>query len=466
MALRDERGIGYPEEKPEPCSGMSERNLQRPERCGCQADPTAIGKLHNPASLMEAVLERGNMMKALKRVVGNKGSAGIDGMRIDQLKSYVKQHWPEIKNALMEGKYRPQPVKEVEIPKPGGKGVRKLGIPTVLDRLIQQAIQQTLTPIFEADFSDYSYGFRPGRSTHQAILKAQEYVKRGKEWVVDLDLEKFFDRVNHDILMSRIARKVKDKRLLKLIRRYLQAGAMIGGLETVREEGTPQGGPLSPLLSNIILNDLDKELEKREHTFCRYADDCNIYVQSEEAGKRVMTSIKNFLEKKLKLKVNEEKSAVARPWDRKILGYTITKEHKLEVAETAKDRFKKKIRDKFRKGRGKNLKKFIEEIKPILRGWNNYYRLTEVEGTIGSLDAWIRRKLRGILWDQKKHAKGREEMLMERGIDKRRARRCANNGRATWLNAGSRHMNIAFPNKFFKQMGLVIMLDERKGVTA
>lgn len=465
MTLRSERDAVYLEEKSRSCSGRKGRNPKESERCGHQTISTAAETLHNPASLMEAVLERGNMMAAYKQVVRNKGAAGVDGMTVVQLASYLKRDWPQIKNAVMEGRYKPKPVKEVEIPKPGGKGMRKLGIPTVVDRLIQQAMHQILTPIFEAEFSSASYGFRPGRNAHQAVLKAKEYVADGRQWVVDLDLEKFFDRVNHDILMSRIARKIKDKRLLLLIRRYLQAGAMIGGLETVREEGTPQGGPLSPLLSNILLTDLDKELERRGHAFCRYADDCNIYVKSEEAGKRVMDSVRRFLEGKLKLKVNREKSAVARPWERKFLGYTITKQFKLEIAKESKSRFKKKIKAKFRQGKGRNLKIFIKELTPTLRGWINYFRMTEVDRTIADLDGWIRRKLRKVIWQQKKRATGREKMLIERGLDKAAAKACAYSGHGPWWSAGCYSMNRAFGIEHFRRMGLVIMLDEKRRVT-
>jgi RNA-directed DNA polymerase len=428
----------------------------------CQTD-TATKEEIQKSSLIEAALERQNMIMAYKRVVKNGGSAGIDKMQIEDLKDYLKKHWKQIKDAILAGTYKPNPVKQVEIPKAGG-GVRKLGIPTVVDRLIQQALHQILSPIFDPGFSESSHGFRPGRRAHQAVLKAKEYIAKGKRWVVDLDLEKFFDRVNHDILMARIARKVKDKHVLLLIRRYLQAGIMINGVETAREEGAPQGGPLSPLLSNILLDDLDKELEKRGHSFCRYADDCNVYVQSQAAGRRVMTTLKEFLEKRLKLKVNDEKSIVARPWRRKFLGYSVTvdKKTKLKVSPKAVERLKDKMKEKFRQGRGKNLAKFIEELKPLLRGWVNYFRLGETKTILEELDGWIRRKLRCIIWRQKKGVTARTKAMNKRGIDNERARKSAGNGRGPWWNAGASHMNEAYPKSYFDYLGLISLLDEQR----
>ena len=335
--------------------------------------------------------------------------------------------------------------------------MRQLGIPTVVDRLIQQAIHQVLSPIFEPDFSESSYGFRPGRSAHQAVKQAREYVAEGRRWVVDIDLEKFFDRVNHDILMSRVARKVGDKRVLGLIRRYLQAGLMTDGVASPRVEGTPQGGPLSPLLSNILLDELDKELERRGHKFCRYADDCNIYVQTQASGERVLKSVTRFLSERLRLKVNAEKSAVGRPWQRKFLGYSITWEKKprLKVAKESVQRFKGKLRGLFREGRGRNLKRFIEELTPVLRGWMNYFRLAEVKGIIDELDGWLRRKLRCLQWRQWKRTFTRAKALMKRGLEEVRAWKSATNGRGPWWNAGASHMNEAFPKSYFDRMGLV-----------
>ncbi len=412
--------------------------------------------------MMEAVVERGNMVAALRRVKGNKGSAGVDGMSVNELVPYLKEQWPRIKEALLAGRYEPKPVRRVEIPKADGKGMRQLGIPTVVDRLIQQGLHQVLQPLFDPNFSNRSYGFRPGRSAHQAVRQAQAYVSEGRRWVVDLDLEKFFDRVNHDILMARVARRVKDKRVLRLIRSYLQAGIMEEGLVSQRTEGTPQGGPLSPLLSNILLDDLDKELEKRGHAFCRYADDCNIYVRSKQAGERVLGSLTRYLHGRLKLRVNAEKSAVDRPWNRKFLGYSMTfhQRPRLKVAPKSVERFKAKIRGLFRLGRGRNLQRFIQELAPVLGGWVNYFQLAEVKGVFEELDQWIRRKLRGLLWRRWKRVYTRAQNLMKRGLGKERAWASATNGRGPWWNAGASHMNEAFPKKYFDALGLVTLLDQ------
>ena len=409
---------------------------------------------------MEAVVERENMFAALKRVRANKGAAGVDGMSVDALLPYLREHWPRIKEELLAGRYAPSPVRLVEIPKPGG-GLRSLGIPTVLDRVLQQALHQVLQPLFDPDFSESSHGFRPGRSAWQAVAQAREYVAGGRRWVVDLDLEKFFDLVNHDLLMARVARKVGDKRVLALIRRYLQAGMMAGGLMSPRVQGTPQGGPLSPLLSNILLDDLDRELERRGHAFCRYADDCNVYVRTRRAGERVMASLNRFLAVKLKLKVNEAKSAVDRPWRRKFLGYSLTwhKRPRLKVAPASLTRFKEKVRERLRGGRGRNLQRQITELSPLLRGWVSYFRLAELKGVFEALDGWLRRKLRGILWRQWKRPFTRAKNLMKRGLGEERAWKSATNGRGPWWNAGASHMNEAFPKRFFDEMGLVSLLD-------
>ena len=415
--------------------------------------------------LLAAVVERKNMWLALKQVERNSGAAGVDNMTVGQLRSYLREHWPQIKEELLAGSYQPQPVLKVEIPKPGGKGMRMLGIPTVIDRLLQQALHQVLSPLFEPHFSASSYGFRPQRSAHQAVLKARQYVREGRRWVVDIDLEKFFDRVNHDILMSRLARRIKDKRVLRLIRSYLQAGMMSNGLTTVRREGTPQGGPLSPLLSNILLDELDKELEQRGHKFCRYADDCNVYVQSRSAGERVLKSLTTFLERRLRLKVNAEKSAVARPWERKFLGYSFTSQHesRLKVAGESVQRLKSKLREIFRRGRGRNLNKLIEgELTPLLRGWINYFRLAEVKGIFEELDSWIRRKLRGLIWRRWKRPFTRAQKLMQRGLKKAQALKSAMNGRGPWWNAGAAHMHAAFPKSYFDRCGLLSLLEQRR----
>ena len=414
--------------------------------------------------LMEAVVERKNMWSALRQVERNSGAAGVDKITVAQLRVYLREHWQRVKAELLADDYHPQPVLKVEIPKPGSKGMRTLGIPTVVDRLIQQAVHQVISPHFEPDFSESSYGFRPSRSAQQAVLKAREYVSEGRRWVVDIDLEKFFDRVNHDILMSRLARRIKDKRVLRLIRRYLQAGMMSNGLTTARREGAPQGGPLSPLLSNILLDELDKELERRGHKFCRYADDCNIYVQSRSSRERVMKSITSFLDRRLRLKVNAEKSAVARPWERKVLGYSLTSNRKprLKVAKESVQRLKGKLREIFRRGQGRNLGQLIaEELTPLLRGWMNYFRLAEVKGVFEELDGWIRRKLRGVIWRQWGRTITRAKGLMQRGLDKNRAWESAMNGRGPWWNAGASHMHTAFPKSYFDRLGLWSLLDQR-----
>ncbi len=407
--------------------------------------------------LMGEVLTKENMAKAIKRVEANKGAAGVDDMAISELKSYLKQEWPRIRGELLEGRYRPKPVRRVMIPKIGG-GERALGIPTVVDRLIQQAVHQVISPIFDKNFSESSYGYRPGRNAQQAVEQAWRFVCEGRRWVVDIDLEKFFDRVNHDILMARVARKVKDKRILLLIRRYLQAGIMEDGLTKASTEGTPQGGPLSPLLSNILLDDLDKELESRQHKFCRYADDCNIYVHTQRAGERVKESVTLFLSKRLKLKVNEAKSAVDRPWERKFLGYTMTagKEPRLRATSQAISRLKDILRTIFRRGRGRNIGRLIrDELNPVIRGWGNYFSLSRVKKIPEELDYWIRRKLRCIIWRQMKRAGTRGKRMIRRGLEEVRAWASATNGRGPWWNAGSSHMNQTYPLTYFNKLGLV-----------
>ena len=462
MTARDADSMAEMSEAHSKGSGRKSREYERGA-----SRVTAMREDSGPETeqLMEAVVERENMVAALQRVVSNRGAAGVDGMTVEQLKPYLKEEWKRIKEELVRDEYRPKPVLKVEIPKADGKGVRKLGIPTVVDRLIQQAIHQVLRAIFEPGFSESSYGFRPGRSAHDAVRQARAHVSEGRRWVVDIDLEKFFDRVNHDVLMSRLARRVKDKRILRLIRRYLQAGMMEGGLVSQRREGTPQGGPLSPLLSNILLDELDKELERRGHKFCRYADDCNVYVRSRSAGERVKESITKFLEKRLRLKVNEEKSAVGRPWERKFLGYSMTwhREPRLKVADNSVKRLKEKLREILRQGRGRNIGQQIEEeLTPLLRGWMNYFRLAEVKGIFEELDSWIRRKLRCVIWRQWKRIFARAKGMMKRGLDKDRAVRSAKNGRGPWWNAGASHMNAAFPKSYFDRCGLLSLQDQRR----
>jgi len=412
--------------------------------------------------LMSAVLERGNMMRAYERVLRNKGAAGVDGMTVGDLKAHLKAHWPEIREQLREGRYQPLAVRKVEIPKPAG-GLRMLGIPTVQDRLIQQALHQILSPLFEETFSTHSYGFRAGRSAAQAVQQARSYIEEGRRWVVDADLEKFFDRVNHDILMSRVARKVKDRRILTLIRRYLQAGMMEGGIVTARNEGTPQGGPLSPLLSNILLTDLDRELERRGHRFCRYADDCNIYVRSQRAGERVLASMTRFLETRLKLRVNRDKSAVDRPWKRSFLGYTVCQRKynvRLKVASKSIQRLKANLKMLFRSGKGRSIRTTIATLASQLRGWVNYFRYAGVKGIFEELDGWIRRHLRKILWRQWKRPFTRAKNLMRLGCTEVRAWTSATNGRGSWWNSGASHLNQALPKKRFDHLGLLSLMDQ------
>jgi RNA-directed DNA polymerase len=414
--------------------------------------------------LMEQVVRRENMLAAYRRVVSNGGAPGIDGMTVDDLWAHCQRHWAQVRDDLLSGRYAPEPVRRVEIPKPDGKGVRMLGIPTVMDRLIQQALQQVLTPIFDPTFSNASHGFRPGRGTHDAVRAAKEHIAQGHRWVVDMDLEKFFDRVNHDVLMARVARQVKDKRVLKVIRAFLNAGIMEGGVVSPRSEGTPQGGPLSPLLSNILLDDLDKELERRGHRFVRYADDCNVYVRSRPAGERVLASLERFLTKKLRLKLNREKSAVARPWERKFLGYTVTvhRQPKLRVSPQSVERLKAKIRTILRAGRGRNLDRVCRELSPLIRGWTAYYRLAEVKACFEELDQWLRRKLRCIKWRQWKKWRTRLNEMRRLGLDPERARASACNGRGPWWNAGASHMNQTFPVAELRKLGLLSLLEQHR----
>lgn len=436
------------------------------ERTGGVRD-TATAREGNAADeapgLMEEVLRHENLMAAYERVVSNGGAGGVDGRNVGDLAEQIREDWPRIREQLLGGSYEPSPVRKVEIEKPGG-GKRTLGVPTVMDRMIQQALHQVLTPIFDPTFSEDSYGFRPGRSTHQAVLRAKEHVEAGYRWVVDLDLAKFFDTVQHDVLMSRVARRVKDKRVLRLIGRYLRAGMMERGLVSPREEGTPQGGPLSPLLSNILLHELDKELERRGHRFARYADDFQVFVKSQAAGERVMASLERFLKKRLRLKVNRKKSAVGRPWDRKFLGYRTLggQKPRLMPHPQSVKRRKRELKGLFRRGRGWSLDRTIQELNPILRGWGNYYGLSEVEAVFSDLDRWIRRRLRLQLWRQWKQPRTRVNELRKRGLDPVRARTVAYNGRGPWWNGGSRYMGQAVPNRTFSQMGLVSLLKQHR----
>jgi len=406
--------------------------------------------------LMEEVCERENCQQALRRVKANKGSPGVDGMSVRELSDYLKQHWPAIREQLLSGTYRPQPVKRVEIDKPDGGGVRKLGVPTVLDRLIQQAVLQVLQRRWDRTFSDHSYGFRPGRSAHQAVARAQQYVTEGYRWVVDLDLEKFFDRVCHDKLMARIAARVSDKRMLKLIRAFLTAGVMENGLVSAVDEGTPQGGPLSPLLSNLVLDELDRELERRGHRFVRYADDSNVYVRSERAAQRVMASLTVFITRRLKLKVNGEKSAVARPAERKFLGFSFTRHRQPQrrIAPKALQRFKARVRELTSRTRGVSLARMVEDLSTYLRGWQGYFGFCQTPTVLEDLDKWLRRRLRSVLWKQWKRGRTRFAQLRKRGIRGVLAAKTAGSAHGPWRLAKSPALSFALPNAYFDSLGL------------
>jgi RNA-directed DNA polymerase len=418
----------------------------------------------NPAStnrLMEEVCERANLKEALRRVKANQGSAGVDGMTVGGISDYLTQHWPAIREQLLSGTYEPKPVRRVEIPKPDG-GVRKLGIPTVLDRFIQQAVMQVLQKRWDRTFSDRSYGFRPGRSAHQAVAQAQQYIVEGHGWCVDLDLEKFFDRVNHDKLMGQIAKRVEDQRLRKLIRTFLNAGVMENGLVGPSVEGTPQGGPLSPLLSNLVLDELDRELERRGHRFVRYADDCNIYVRSERAGQRVMESITRFITQKLKLKVNEAKSAVARPQERKFLGFSFTSgpEVRRIIAPKALDRFKRRIREITRRAKSVSMETTMEVLAPYMRGWRSYFGFCETPEVLLSLTRLIRLRLRAALWRQWKTQRRRRAALLALGVSPRLARNTAGSGHGPWYLARSQALARGLSNAYFRSLGLPSLIEE------
>lgn len=426
------------------------------------SDQTRVdGGSHRVRATMEALVSPGNMSKAYRRVVSNKGSSGIDNMRVEDLKIYLQKNWEEIKQKLLESKYYPQAVRSVKIPKPDG-GERELGIPTVLDRLIQQALQQVLSPLYEPTFSEYSYGFRPGRNAWQAVGQSCSYIREGRRWVVDLDLSKFFDEVHHDRLLAKLRHQLEDRRVIHLIDRYLRTGMMRGGIEEIRTKGTPQGSPLSPLLSNIVLDELDKELESRGLCFVRYADDFQIYVKTQRSAERVKASVTGFIETKLRLKVNEVKSDIGRPWTRDFLGYsfTIDKECKVKPSKSSIKRLKKKIKHKFRRGKGRKLAKFIkEDLNPLLRGWISYFRLSETRNFAKDLDSWIRRRLRKVRWQQWKRRWTRFKELMRRGLGEERAAMSAFNDRGPWWNSGASHMNQAYPVSYFKKLGLISLHD-------
>jgi RNA-directed DNA polymerase len=410
--------------------------------------------------LLEKILKRENLLSALQRVEKNKGKHGIDEMTVDQLRGHIMLHWNEIRQAILDGTFHPMAVRRVEIPKPNG-GVRLLGIPTVTDRMIQQAISQVLTPIFDPTFSDHSYGFRPGRKQHDAVKKAQSFLAEGYRWVVDIDLEKFFDKVNHDKLMSLIAKRIDDKRVLLLIRRFLQSGVMISGLEVISEEGVPQGGPLSPLLSNIMLDELDKELEKRGHRFVRFADDCNIYVKSRKAGLRVKEAMTIFLEKKLKLKVNEKKSAVERPWRRKFLGFSFTsnKVPKVRVAKEALKKCKGKIRELTSRSYYISMEMRIEKLNKSLVGWVNYFSLADTPTPFKELDKYLRRRLRMCRWKEWKNPRTKIKRLISLGISKEKAFEWGNSRKQYWRISKSPILHTSLGNLYWKNLGLKSMLE-------
>jgi RNA-directed DNA polymerase len=405
--------------------------------------------------MMERIVARDNLKKALAQVRRNKGAPGVDGMTVDNLAAHLRDHWPAIRVQLLNGTYKPQPVRRVDIPKASG-GTRGLGIPTVLDRFIQQAVMQVLQEEWDPTFSPSSYGFRPGRSAHQAVAAAQQFIADGCHIVVDLDLEKFFDRVNHDILMGLVAKRVQDQHLLRLIRRYLTAGVFVGGMVDPMDEGTPQGGPLSPLLSNLMLDVLDKELERRGHRFARYADDCNIYVRSQRAGERVMASVTQFLERRLKLTVNKGKSAVASPTERKFLGFSFLDldRYRRCIAPQALARFKQRVRELTSRTGGRSLEQVIPELSRYLTGWRGYFGFCETPGVLRLLDKWIRRRLRAVVWKQWKYGRNRFAELRRRDIGKGLAAKAAGSPHGVWRLSNSPALTFAFPNAFFKDLGL------------
>ena len=405
--------------------------------------------------VMAVVVAKGNAKRALQKVLQNKGAPGVDGMTVEQLPEYLRVHWKRVRQELLDGTYQPQPLRRVEIPKSGG-GMRKLGIPTVLDRFVQQAMQQILQGFFDDTFSKSSYGFRPRRSAHQAVRQAQQYVGSGLRWVVDFDIESFFDRVNHDILMGLLAQRIEDRSALTLVRKYLQAGVLEEGLVKPTTEGQPQGGPLSPLLSNVMLDVLDKELEGRGHRFVRYADDCNVYVASQRAGERVMASITEFLHRKLRLRVNKEKSAVDRPQRRKFLGFSFTggTEPKRRIAPPVVARLKKRVRELTRKTKGMSLPQVIERLARYLNGWRGYFRFCETPSVLKQLDGWIRRRLRRYIWLQWKRGRKRFAELQARGVSKDLAAQTVGSPHGAWRLSNSPALTIAFPNKYFSELGL------------
>ncbi len=429
--------------------------IPRAERSAEAPTATHGNERSGASDLMERVCERANLQAALKRVRRNKGSAGIDGMTVDELPEHLRTHWPALREQLLAGTYQPSPVRRHAIPKSGG-GVRELGIPTVVDRFIQQAVLQVLGPRFDPTFSQHSYGFRPGRSAHEAIVQAQQYVKEGRRLVVDVDLEKFFDRVNHDVLMGRLAKRIEDKRLLRLIRRYLEAGMMANGIAMQRHEGTPQGGPLSPLLANVLLDEIDKELDKRGHAFVRYADDCNVYVRSRRAGERVMSLLRR-LYAGLRLRINEAKSAVDWTRNRKLLGYSFWSGPggvvKRRVAPKALNAMKQRVRGITRRNRSQSIARVVSDLRSYLVGWKNYFRLADTPRVFSELDEWIRHRLRALHLKHWKRGRTIYRELRARGLSEHGAKKVAANGRRWWSNS-AKLIHVAFPIRYFDELGI------------
>ncbi len=432
---------------------------EAPEVANEGTEPHAAGRGDESPAIneqwMERVCERENCKRALARVRGNRGSPGVDGMTVEELPGHLREHWPAVREQLLSGTYRPQPVRRVYIPKPGG-GRRKLGIPTVLDRLVQQAVAQVMQQDWDRTFSAHSYGFRPGRSAHQAVEAVQQQMAAGRRWVVDLDLEKFFDRVNHDRLMARMARRIGDKRMLKLVRAFLTAGVMEDGLVSPVDEGTPQGGPLSPMLSNIVLDELDRELERRGLRFARYADDCNIYVGSRRAGERVMESVTRFIAGTLRLRVNQSKSVVARPWERKFLGFSFTAhgQPKRRIAPQAVQRFRRRVRELTRRTRGVSHERMVEDLARYWRGWLGYFGKCETPSVLARLEKWTRRRLRSAIWKQWKRGRRRYAELRRRGVNVQLAAKAAGSAHGPWRLANSPALALALPNAYFTALGL------------
>ena len=437
-------------------SRVKPKNLHRERSAGAvqRSDQTS-----DTGTLMEQVVARANMLAALRRVERNAGAPGSDGMTVEQLRGYLKLNWEQIKAALLSDTYQPQAVRRVEIPKPDG-GVRMLGIPSVVDRLIQQALLQVLTPIFEPTFSASSFGFRPGRSAHDAVKVAREYIEAGYDWVVDIDVAKFFDHVNHDKLMVRIWRRVKDKRVLHLIRRYLQAGVMLNGVVVATEEGTPQGGPLSPLLANIMLDDLDKLLEQRGHRFCRYADDCNIYVRSQRAGEGVMSTARRFIEGRLGLRINEEKSNVDRPRNRKFLGFSFFRQNgiQIRVASQALERLKDRVREITARSNGWSMERRLRTLSAYLRGWMQYFRLAQTPSVYVKLDSWMLRRLRLCQWKQWKRGRTRLRELRALGKPEWVAREYAFSRKSYWRIARG-PLSSAMPRRYWLARSFAGLVD-------